>query len=69
MHGLGPDYICDLVTLFIPSHSLRCADCLSLYQPCSKLKTVWGGGAYNGSKLWNALTVFIRNAASLDCFK
>ncbi len=25
--------------------------------------------SYNGPKLWNALLAFIRNAASLDCFK
>ncbi len=28
-----------------------------------------GSFSYNGPKLWNALPAFIRNAASLDCFK
>ncbi len=61
MHGLAPDYICDLVTLSTPS-----ADCLSLYQ----IKNHGGRAfSYNGPKLWNALPAFIRNAASLDCFK
>ncbi len=45
VHGLAPDYICDLVTLSTPSRSLRSADCLSLYQPRCKLKT-WGGGLF-----------------------
>ncbi len=30
VHGLAPDYICDLVTLFTPSRSLCSAGCLSL---------------------------------------
>ncbi len=70
MHGLAPDYICDLVTLSTPSHSLRSAGCLSLYQPHCKLKTMGDRPfSYNGPKLWNTLPAFFRNAASLDCFK
>ncbi len=70
VHRLAPDYICDLVTLSTPSRSLRTAGCLSVYQPRCKLKTMGGGAfSYNGPKLWIALPAFIRNAASLDCFK
>ncbi len=48
MHGLAPDYICDLVTLSTPSRSIRSAGCLSLYQPRCKLKTMGGGGGGGG---------------------
>ncbi len=68
VHELAPYYICDLVTLSTLSRSLRSADCLSFYQPHCKLKTI-GGGSYNETKRWNALPGYIRNAASLDCFK
>ncbi len=43
---------------------------LLIVSPCIKLKTMGGRAfSYNGPKLWNALPAFIRNAASLDCFK
>lgn len=70
VHGLAPDYICDLVTPSIPARSLRSAGSLSLCQPRCKLKTM-GGRAFscNAPKLWNTLPASIRDAASVDCFK
>ncbi|MBN3302415.1 RTJK polymerase, partial [Amia calva] len=40
VHGLAPVYICDLVTLYTSSRSLRSAGSISLYQTLCKLKAI-----------------------------
>ncbi len=69
VHGLAPEYICNLVTVSTPSRSLRSACSLTLYQPRCKLKTM-GGRSFSciAPRLWNSLPP-IRNAPSFDCFK
>ncbi len=70
VHGLAPEYICNLVTVSTPSRSLQSACSITLYQPRCKLKTM-GGKSFSciAPRLWNSLPPPIRNAPSFDCFK
>ncbi len=62
VHGLAPEYICNLVTVPTPSQSLQSACSITLYQPRCKLKTM-GGRSFSciAPRLWNSLPPPIRN--------
>lgn len=70
IHGTAPSYICDLVTRYTPSRSLRSADSLTLQQPPYRLKSM-GERAFSvaAPRLWNALPVAVRDAHTLASFK
>ncbi len=63
VHGMAPEYICNLITVSTPSRSLRSACSLTLYQPRCKIKTM-GGRSFSciAPRLWNSLPPPIRNA-------
>ena len=70
MHGMSPEYICDLIHTYQPARSLRSADASLLVVPRSLLETC-GKRAFSvtASTLWNDLPIYLRNCISLSTFK
>lgn len=70
LHGTAPEYLCDLISPYTPSRSLRSTNSLSLHQPSCKLKTMGERAfSYKAPKLWNVLPLPVRNAPTLGYFK
>lgn len=70
IHHIGPDYICELITLYQTTRSLRSSDKMLLDIPKCRTKT-YGGRAfsYEAPRLWNALPTHIRREPSYTRFK
>uniref|UniRef100_A0A8C6ML89 Reverse transcriptase domain-containing protein n=1 Tax=Nothobranchius furzeri TaxID=105023 RepID=A0A8C6ML89_NOTFU len=70
VHGLAPQYLCELLVTFSPSRSLRSADQFLLEVPRTKRK-LRGDRAFSvaAPRLWNALPIQIRMVSSLSGFK
>ena len=70
LNGLAPSYITSMIQPYIPGRSLRSQDAGYLTVTSFKKKTV-GGRAFShrAPRLWNALPLTIRRAASLSTFK
>ena len=70
-HGLVPDYLANLITLYEPVRTLRSSRSLNLSVPRSRTST-YGDRSFTCSSpngLWNKLTDFIRYSETLDSFK
>lgn len=70
IHAEAPEYLCDLLTVYQQTRSLRSASCVSLVVP--RTKTVTYGDRHFGSaaaKLWNSLPAELRNTSTLNGFK
>ena len=67
----APEYLSDLITLYVPSRQLRSsADTLKLREPTFKKKTFGDRSfASYGPKTWNSLPKAIREAENIDKFK
>uniref|UniRef100_A0A8C6K6N2 Reverse transcriptase domain-containing protein n=1 Tax=Nothobranchius furzeri TaxID=105023 RepID=A0A8C6K6N2_NOTFU len=70
VHGLAPQYLCELLVTHSPSRSLRSADQFLLEVPRTKRK-LRGDRAFSvaAPRLWNALPIQIRMVSSLSGFK
>ena len=70
IHGLAPIYISNLLTLQLPTRSLR-SNCATLLKPPKINTKTYGERSFQfaAPKLWNSLPIHIRNAPSLDNFK
>ena len=69
-YGLAPKYLCELVTKYEPTSSLRSADQLMLIVPKTRLIT-FGDRAFVAAapKEWNKLPLNIRSIDSVSSFK
>ena len=70
VHGLGPMYLNELVTLYRPSRTLRSENGMLLEVPRTRTKT-FGDRRFDKSAptLWNGLPVSLRLSKTLDIFK
>lgn len=70
LHGLAPGYISDLLSLHLPTRSLRSSSQVVLSVPRSQLKSR-GDRAFSiaAPRLWNSLPPFIKFSSSLEVFK
>ena len=69
LNGRSPQYILDLVSLYVPNRNLRSSNCNMLSVP--KVQSLAGEKSffYSAPKLWNSLPVSVRNATSIESFK
>ncbi len=69
LHGLAPQYLAELVTLYSPCRSLRSCDKMLLDIPRTKPR--YGNRAFSsaGPCLWNSLPYALRDAPSVNTFK
>jgi hypothetical protein len=70
LHGLAPQYICELVKLYVPARPLRSASQSLLQVP--KFRTAaYGARSFRVSapQLWNQLPQHVKQSSSLDMFK
>ena len=71
LNGNAPPYLCNLLTLYVPSRTLRSSsDQTKLKVPETKLKTFGDRSfKYLGPKVWNSLPFSIRSISNDKCFK
>ena len=70
LNNMTPEYITKLLTPMSQTHSLnlRSGETGALYVPFSR--TVLYSGAFSSApRLWNSLTLAVRNSESLNAFK
>ena len=69
-YGLAPKYLCELVTKYEPTSSLRSADQLMLTVPKTRLIT-FGDRAFVAAapKEWNKLPLSLRANTDIDSYK
>jgi hypothetical protein len=70
INNQAPNYICDLLDTYRPSHHLRSKDKFLLVVPKTKLKTC-GSRAFTAAAptLWNALPQNVKSSESISVFK
>ena len=70
LHGLAPQFIADLVHLYIPARALRSASERRLVPIMASTK-YYGERAFSSaaSKLWNQLPRTVRESPSVETFK
>ena len=70
IHGLTPNYIQDMISIYEPSRTLRSSSEVLLNTPRARLKT-WGDRTFQFASAteWNKLPVAIRNCQTLIMFK
>ena len=70
LHGLGPDYLANLLTFYKPVRTLRSSRSINLFVPRSRTST-YGDRSFAcvSPRLWNKLPDFIRYSETLDSFK
>ncbi len=70
LHGLAPQYLSALLTLYTPKRLLRSSQAGLLVVPQTRLRSV-GDRAFSSyaPRLWNALPLQIREAHNLSIFK
>ena len=69
VNGLGPQYLSDLLTPYVPSRKLRSKDLSLLVAPKTNLKIGKRSFSVCGPHLWNSLPVSLRKVESLESFK
>ena len=71
LHGLAPEYIEDLFTKVLDSHSrhLRSVDNELLRVPSSKTNIFENSFTITAAKQWNELPLEVHNSSSLNAFK
>ena len=68
-HQLAPDYLSELISEYIPSRSLRSANGKFLVTPVHRLALAERAFSVGGPKIWNSLSLDVRNCESLEHFK
>ena len=67
LRGEAPSYLCDLITPYVPTHTLCSQNKLLIHQPCFHLKS-YGRHALKTSApcLWNDLPYNIKNSKDIN---
>ena len=68
-NSLGPMYLSELLTSYVPSHELRSKSQNLLAIPKTNLNIGKRSFSVCGPHLWNSLPVYLRQAESLMSFK
>ena len=68
LNNQAPDYIFELLNYYKPSRALRSSCKMLLLVPKTKTKLYDRSFAASAPRLWNALSVDIKNSESLDIF-
>ncbi len=70
LHGLAPEYLTELLTVYTPRRNLRSSDSGLLIIPLTRLRSM-GDQAFSSvaPKLWNSLPSEIRQSESFSVFK
>ena len=68
-HGLAPEYLSELLTVYSPPRSLRSSAQLQLVQPTARTKTGERAFSHAAPTLWNKLPTSVRQCASVASFK
>ena len=66
VNGLGPQYLSDLLTPYVPPRNLRSKDLSLLVVPKTNLKIGKRSFSVCGPHLWNSLPISLRKAESLE---
>ncbi|XP_072021896.1 uncharacterized protein [Amphiura filiformis] len=70
LNGMAPEYISDLVELYVPTRALRSSSEFRLSIPSYATKFYGKRSlAYAAAALWNTLPIHIRRASSTSMFK
>lgn len=69
LHGLAPEYLADLLTVYHPARSLRSSSQLLLVQPKSRTKIGERAFSRAAPRLWNLLPLGVRQCANIRQFK
>ena len=70
LHDIGPSYLCELLTVYRPTRTLRSSDQSLLVEP--PFRTIcYGQKAFVNAapRIWNSLPVHIRECTTKDTFK
>jgi hypothetical protein len=69
LNGLAPDYIKDMLVPYVPTRTLRSEGQMLLVEPSTK--TSYGDRRFSkmAPKLWNRLSLKIRQSSTIDIFK
>ena len=68
-HDSAPEYLRELLNLYVPKRNLRSMDKQLLMKPRSQLKIGDRRFAVGGPELWNKLSLDIRSMPSLNKFR
>ena len=68
IHGLAPEYLCDLLTFKMSFYNLRCSGSILLSIPAVRSKTTSGDRAFvvAAPKLWNSLPKELRAITNVN---
>jgi hypothetical protein len=70
LNNLAPEYLSELLNLYLPSRSLRSANNLDLVIPVTRLKSYGDRSfSYAAPTLWNSLPLEIKSASTSATFK
>ena len=70
LNGLAPQYLSDLIQLYVPSRSLRSASQNLLKTKVTKFKTLGDRSfSFTAPSIWNSLPFDLRCEKSIDSFK
>ena len=69
LNGQGPEYLTELLEVYIPSRDLRSASKFILVVPRCQTKTGGRSLSISGPTLWNSLPEDIKNDSSIGIFK
>ena len=70
IHGQAPDYLCNLITPYVPPNSLRSGEQNLLRVPRTNTKTLGiRSFLYAAPTVWNSLPTNVKNASSFSIFK
>uniref|UniRef100_M3XHX1 Reverse transcriptase domain-containing protein n=1 Tax=Latimeria chalumnae TaxID=7897 RepID=M3XHX1_LATCH len=69
LNGLGPAYLRDFLTPYVPARSLRSESGRSLVVPRFRTKLGERSFAYQAAVAWNATPIVLRSSPSLSIFK
>jgi len=64
-----PARLCELISPYQPSRSLRCSSQLLLTVPRANLTTGQRAFSYSSPVIWNAIPLSVRDAPSISIFK
>ena len=70
LNGLAPQYLSDLIHVYVPSRSLRSASQNLLETKLTKFKTLGDRSfSFTAPCIWNSLPFELRSEKSIDTFK
>ena len=69
VNGMGPSYLCDLITPYEPTRNLRSSNALLLKYPDHRSEIGRRAFSYTAPEVWEDIPHHVKKAPSLDTFK